>query len=296
MKLKTTLEQWQTLQAVGEAGSFHAAAKQLNKSHTTLMYAVKKLEQQLEIELIRIDGRRAVLTDAANVLLRRSSPMVDQARELEEVSKSLAGGWESEITLAIDSLCDPKWVYPVLAEFMSNSQGTSVNIFETNLSSTRLMVEQQQADVSIVNLPVTGFLSEAFGVISMVPVVCSAHPLASKSSIVQQALVNVPQIVIRDQGVKAAGKVALDAGWLKAKQRVTVDSFEQAEQAVINGVGVLWLPSHRLRESLQQHCNVLSIQGFSHYQVPIHLVLPKAETTGPAARLLYQLLLDGARG
>ncbi len=59
MRLKTTLEQWQTLQAIEQAGSIQSAAVMLNKSHTTLIYSVKKLEDQLGIKLIEVKGRNS---------------------------------------------------------------------------------------------------------------------------------------------------------------------------------------------------------------------------------------------
>ncbi len=72
MRLKTTLDQWLTLHEINRSGgSIQAAATQLNKSHTTLIYAVKKLEEQLGISLVHVKGRKAVLTDDGQSLLRR---------------------------------------------------------------------------------------------------------------------------------------------------------------------------------------------------------------------------------
>ena len=69
MRLKSTLDQWLTLYEIDRAGSFQAAAIVLNKSHTTLIYSVKKLESQLGITLIKVKGRRAVLTEDGKSLL-----------------------------------------------------------------------------------------------------------------------------------------------------------------------------------------------------------------------------------
>lgn len=54
MRLKTTLDQWQTLYEIDRAGSIQAAALQLNKSHTTLIYALRKLEDQLGVSLVQV--------------------------------------------------------------------------------------------------------------------------------------------------------------------------------------------------------------------------------------------------
>ena len=95
MKLRSTLAQWLTLVEVDKAGSIQAASNTLNKSHTTLIYAIKKLESQLGVSLIKVEGRKSVLTDHAKTLLRRAVPMLDQARELEAIGAQLSQGMES---------------------------------------------------------------------------------------------------------------------------------------------------------------------------------------------------------
>ena len=92
MRLKTTLDQWLTLFEIDKAGSIQAAAIELNKSHTTLIYAIKKLESQLGISVVKVEGRRAVLTDDGKSLLRRAQSMIEQAQVLEEISIQLAQG------------------------------------------------------------------------------------------------------------------------------------------------------------------------------------------------------------
>lgn len=97
MRLKTTLDQWLTLHEIDRSGSIQAAAKEMNKSHTTLIYAVKKLEEQLGIVLIEVQGRRAVLTEEGQSLLRRANTMLEQARELEVISEQLSKGLNQKL-------------------------------------------------------------------------------------------------------------------------------------------------------------------------------------------------------
>lgn len=289
MKLKTTLEQWNTLIAVQESGSIQAAAISLNKSHTTLVYAIKKLESQTGVELIQIEGRRAVLTDAAKTLLRRAKPMVEQASNLERISQQISKGWESEILITIDHLCDRSWIYPVIAEFGASYPGTSVQIRETSLSATQRVVEERAADIAIVNIPITGFPAEAFGLVTMVLVVGAQHPLASKDKICQEDLVSATQIVVRDTG---PDKDKQDAGWLKSHQRITVDNFDHALDAVRSGIGFCRIPVHQLKATDTDQLVQLNMLGGTRFQIPIHLVAPKEGQTGPAAMALYDLLLS----
>lgn len=305
MRLKTTLEQWLTLYEIDRAGSIHAAATALNKSHTTLIYAVKKLEAQLGVSLVQIKGRRAVLSDDGKALLRRADSMLEQARELEEISSQLAKGIESEITIAIDHLCDRSWLYQAMADFLAQNSSTSIQVIETSLSKTTQMVTDELADISIVTLPVTNYPCEAFGIVTMLPVVSKTHPLAAKQPLCTADFTTSCQIVVRDLGrtVNPGGKKEAnqeekqDVGWLKSRQRITVDNFDHAWQAVEQGAGFCRLPEHLLNSRSKEMDNIviLKVENAERYQVPMHLTLPKGAKTGPAANCLYRLLIESKK-
>ncbi|BBB29844.1 LysR family transcriptional regulator [Neptunomonas japonica] len=287
MKLKTTLEQWLTLFEIDKAGSIQAAAAQMSKSHTTLIYAVKKLEDQLDVALVRVEGRRAVLTHDGKSLLRRAQSMIEQAKALEEISNQLSQGFESELIVAVDHLCDRKWLYEPLATFLAQNNTTSIQIVETSLSKTTRMVVEESADISIINVPITDHPCEAFGMVIMLPVAVSTHPLASNPEPCLADLAMNRQIVVRDLGESDS----LDVGWLKSNQRITVDNFDHAWQAAKQGLGYCRLPKHVIESHNDPEMLILNVEHASYYQVPLHVTLPKNAKTGPAAKRLYELLL-----
>ncbi|MEH6533049.1 MAG: LysR family transcriptional regulator [Photobacterium frigidiphilum] len=294
MRLKTTLDQWLTLYEIDRAGSIQAAAAVLNKSHTTLIYAVKKLEGQLGISLIEVQGRRAVLTEDGKSLLRRANTLLDQAHELEVISEQLSKGIESEITIAVDHLCDQEWLYQPMAEYLAQNSTTSIQVVETSLSKTTEMVTSEQADIAIINLPVTNYPAEAFGITTMVPVVAAHHPLAQKVSLSLTDMSVTSQIVIRDLGSETDRSSKQDVGWLKSRQRITVDNFDHAFRAIEQGVGFCRLPEHIVKSRANDKIVVLKIENAERYQVPLHLTLPKGVKTGLAAKCFYNMLRNAA--
>lgn len=291
MRLKTTLDQWVTLFEIDKAGSIQAAAIELNKSHTTLIYAVKKLENQLGVSLLKVEGRRAILTDDGKSLLRRAQSMIEQAKALEEISSQLSQGIEAEITVAVDHLCDRSWLYAAMAEFVRHNNTTSIQVVETSLSKTTSMVTSESADISIINFPITNHPCEAFGMVKMLPIVAKNHPLAALNEPCLADLTTNCQIIVRDLGVDNKQNV----GWLKSNQRITVDNFDHAWQATKQGLGYCRLPLHVIEKHNDKEMAILNIEHSTSYQVPLHLTLPKGAKTGPAAKNLYQLLLESSR-
>src|SRR3989338_9375835 len=100
---RVTLDQWRTLQAVVDHGGFAQAAEVLHRSQSSVSYTVARMQEQLGVPLLRIDGRKAVLTDAGDVLLRRSRQLVLQASPLEDLAYNLDQGWEAEVRLVVDA-------------------------------------------------------------------------------------------------------------------------------------------------------------------------------------------------
>jgi len=83
---------------------------------------------------------------------------------------------------------------------------------------------------------------------------------------------------------------------LKSNQRITVDNFDHAWQAIKQGLGYCRLPKHFIENYNDEEVVILNIEYSNCYQVPLHLTLPKGEKTGPAAKILYQLLQASVKG
>jgi len=84
-----SLEQWRALIAVIEAGGYAQAAEALHKSQSAITYAVQKIESQLALKVFEIQGRKAVVTEAGQVLYRRARTLMEEALTLERG----AGAW-----------------------------------------------------------------------------------------------------------------------------------------------------------------------------------------------------------
>ncbi|HEY9546808.1 MAG TPA: LysR family transcriptional regulator, partial [Solimonas sp.] len=106
---KISLEQWRALTAVVEVGGYAQAAEALNKTQSTITYAVQKIESLLGLKIFEIQGRKAQLTREGEVLYQRAQTLLSEAAALERGAGSLAAGWEAEIKLAAE-IVFPTWL------------------------------------------------------------------------------------------------------------------------------------------------------------------------------------------
>src|SRR6478736_9481898 len=131
---KITLEQWRALQAVVESGGYAQAAGALHKSQSTLTYAVQKIERLLDLKVFELRGRKAVLTEAGQVLYRRARTLLEEAAMLERGAAAMAQDWQPEIRIAVEILF-PTWLLlECLGEFAKERPETRVEVYETVMS------------------------------------------------------------------------------------------------------------------------------------------------------------------
>ena len=86
---KITLDQWAALVAVVDEGGYAQASRRLHRTQSTITYTVKKLEDLLGVKAFGIQGRKAVLTPAGEVLYRRGKSLVEDAARLERSAAGL---------------------------------------------------------------------------------------------------------------------------------------------------------------------------------------------------------------
>ncbi len=285
---RVTLDQWRTLQAVIDHGGFAQAAEALHRSQSSVSYAIGRLQEQLGVPLLRIEGRRAVLTEAGEMLLRRSRQLVKQAAQLEELAHHMEQGWEAEVRLVVDAAYPSARLIRALTDFMPQSRGCRIRLREEVLSGVEDVLLDGTADVAISGLNINGYLGAELGTVEFVAVAHAAHPLhVLQRKLSTQDLEAHLQIVVRDSGQRQPR----DSGWLGAEQRWTVGSLATSVSFVASGLGFAWLPRHLIQRELAD--GILKplplIQGAIR-RPRFYLYTNKDKTLGPATQILIQLI------
>ncbi len=290
---RVTLEQWATLKAVVDEGSFARAAEVLNKSQSSVSYAISRLNEQLPTPALQIQGRRAVLTDSGEVLYRRAVHLLREAEETEETARLLSRGVEAEVTLAIDALLESSRLTPMLESFSREYPRTRVRILETSLSGTEEALLERQADIVVGSKVPVGFLGTPLQSVRMIPVARPDHPLfedieAERQGINEWELRSWRQVVLRDTGQRREQ----DAGWLGSEQRWTVSHFSTAIGLLRSGLAFAFIPEGWIRRELEEGTlRELPLAMQASRLLPLYLMMASPEAAGPATHSLASLLL-----
>lgn len=282
MALKTTLEQWRMFKAVAEHGGFSQAAQAVHKSQSTVHHAVHRLEESLGVALLETHGRRVVLTEAGELLLRRAEYLLDEAARMEAVAGSVGAGVESRLHLAVDEAFPQAELFEVLAAVSEQFAHLRIELHETVLNGANELVEAGRAVLALSPLRLDNGTNEEICRVRFIAVAGGGHGLLElERDISFEDLKACRQIVVRDSALGTS----VDAGWLGAEQRWTVSHMRSSVDLVRRGLGFAWLPEPAIRDHLAAGELVrLPMPEAMDRSACFHLSYLDADQLGPAAR------------
>ncbi len=287
---RISLEQWRALQAVVDAGGYAQAAARLHKSQSAITYAVQKIQAQLRVRLFELQGRKARLTSAGEILYRRATALLEEAQLLEGAALHLAHGWESELRLAVEVVF-PTWLLlRCFALFAEEQPDTRIELYETVLSGTEEALMQRRVELAICSLVPPGFTGDALMRMRFIAAAHPDHPLHRlKRRLTLQDLRKYRQLVIRDSGSQRSRS----APWLGAEQRWTVSHKATQIHAAGMGLGFAWFAQDTIRSELEHGVlKPLPLREGAERSAELYLVYADSDYAGPGARRLAGLIVE----
>ncbi|MCX7262555.1 MAG: LysR family transcriptional regulator [Burkholderiales bacterium] len=232
------------LLAIEETGSFAAAARQRGLVPSALTYRIRQIEDALDVLLFDRSSRQAKPTEAGKELLREAKRLLQDVDALANRVKRVATGWESVLTVAVDSIISRSVVMEICDAFLALNPPTRMRIRYETLSGTLATLKSGQADLAIgVFLTASSqpeFLHESLGQISFVYAVAPHHPLAMAPEPLSDAIIQQHRAVAVADSVPRGEGVTI--GLLGGQDVLTVPDMPTKLEAQLRGLGGGFLP------------------------------------------------------
>ncbi|MHA7879885.1 MAG: LysR substrate-binding domain-containing protein [Saccharospirillum sp.] len=247
-----TLDLLRALDAIEQRGSFAAAAQALHKVPSALTYTIQKVEQDLGIELFDRSGHRAKMTPAARLMLDEGRSILRDIDALASSAKKIASGWEPELRIGIDTVFEPSRLFPLVKAFNEAHPFIKVHLLHGSLSGTWEMLLNNSADLILsadhLDPKLEGYQINTLAPMRSLFVVAKDHPLAQRAcDVSEDEIAEFPTIVIRDTSQLMTPKTV---GWTRRNRVITVPDMAEKIQAQLSGLGVGYLPMHRIQHYL----------------------------------------------
>lgn len=246
-----SLDALEVLDAIDRRGSFAAAGEELHRVPSAISYTVQRLEERLAIEIFDRSHQRARLTPAGRHLLERGRELLRASTALARDVREIEHGWEPRLRIAVDALFPVGPLHPLIARFHAQGRPTRLSLHEEVLGGTWEALRLGRADLVIgaasrPSLP--DVRTRAIGEVEQVFCCAPEHPLARIAGPVAPERIREHCAVAVADSSRASPPLTL--GLLDDQLTLTVDTMEQKMEAQLAGLGIGFLPRHRIRGPL----------------------------------------------
>ncbi|MBX9297509.1 LysR family transcriptional regulator [Chromobacterium piscinae] len=188
-----TLTQLEIFALVAEMQGFTAAAARLGISQSGVSHAVRELERELGVELLRRQQGRAELTDIGRQLLPRASGMLGLAEAMRQEAADARGLRRGTLRIGSFGPTSSMRLLPgLLARYREQYPGIEVHIDEGTDSQVLQWLLERRVDVGFAVLPEPRFASCPLVEDQMVAVLPAGHALAGRPNLTLGELCGEP--------------------------------------------------------------------------------------------------------
>lgn len=287
--LRLSLDALQVLDAIERCGSFAAAGEALHKTASALSYTVRRLEQDLGIEVFDRSGHRAVLTVAGRLLLDEGRALLDAAGAVERRVRRIGHGWEAELAIAVNELVPPEPVLAAVGEFYAAGHPTRIRLASEVLGGAWDALASGRADLAVAEVE-TGLEAiehRPIGSVGFVFAVAPGHPLAQARQPLSLAAIRRHRVVaVADSARRASAR---SSGVTGAMDVLTVGSLAAKLAAQTAGLGVGFLPESLAAPALADGRLLRLRVAAPKPPVPLSVVW-RAQEGGPARQWFAERL------
>ena len=242
------------LNAIRETGSLSRAAARLGKAPSTVSHAARQLETRFDALLFDRRRYRLQLTPAGNLLMEEAGRLMQDMSRMMQRVRQIASGWEDRLWIVSDEILEFELLMPVIRAFDALESGVKLRMTNEVLSGTWEALRDGRADliVGATNEPpaIPGLRWFELGVMEWVFAVSPRHPLAvAKGPLKRETISAHRAVVVADSARATAGRAY---GLIGGQASLAVPSMRAKILAQRDGLGVGWLPRHRVSTLLKR--------------------------------------------
>lgn len=246
------LDQLLVFETVAETGSFSGAAKRLNRTVSTIGYAISQLEDQLDLTLFDRSSYRPSLTSEGEALLRDAEIITRKIDRFSARAAALKQNVAINATVMFEPFFPIEPLAAALAEFSRRRPQIQVSLQEQSADDILTAFSEGTADLAFIGLRDTMPMRNMDGrQITLREVMLVAHPdhplCRTNTPFPLSELDNHRQIILSDQ--------AIDAIRYNYHVHVTdlwaVNNADLMRRLVLAGVGWAYMARNLVNEDLK---------------------------------------------
>ena len=288
-----TYEQLITLHAIVTEGTFRGAAEKLHKSQSAISNMLKKLETEIQIELVSREEYRPTLTTAGEVFYRQATRVMQQMQQLGSVARSLVSAQEAEVVVTITATLPLKPVLDVVGAVKSEYPATHIRLSRESMGGPIESLLNNDADIVIASMdgvPADQIEALPFADVTIMPV---AHPDYEPAKSAQMKTISemqsYTQVVVAHSG---SNTYSQSRDLLPGGLRWTVSDFSAKKEILLAQLGWGGMPTHMIEDELKSGKLIpLSVEGYPPRLSHLFQIRRRDNNLGVVAQTIWQSLM-----
>lgn len=249
-----TVNELALLEAIRDSGSLSRAAVKLGRAPSSVSHAARQLEERFDALLFDRRRYRLQLTPAGQLLADEAARLMLDVSRLTQRVKQVASGWEDRLHIVSDEILEFELMSPLIQAFDRLDSGVTLRFTHEVLGGTWEALREGRADliVGATNEPqsMPNLQWSALGEMEWLFAVSRRHPLAKvKAPLRQDQIQQHRAVVVADT---ARGASARAYGRVGGQAVLAVPSMRAKILAQRDGLGVGWVPRHRVASLLER--------------------------------------------
>jgi len=283
--------------SVAELGSLTAAAQAHFVTQPAVSIRLRKLQEELGVALIEVEGRRVRLTRAGEIVLNYARRFARLEGELEREIADLAGLARGRVAIgAMDAASS--YVLPhVFSRFRERYPGIDIAL---EVMATNPLLRELRAgrlDLVVGTLPIErGNDLDVFPIYTerLLLVAHPAHPLAGRRGLGSSALAGQAFISFHEGAItRGIIEGVLGSHGVTPRVTMTTDSPEAIRNLAAAGLGMAILPERVVRDDIERGALVeIAIRTLA-FERTLGLIIPMRRYLSATVRAFLGVLAEG---
>jgi DNA-binding transcriptional LysR family regulator len=258
-----TLHQLQVFLKIVETKSISKAANELFLTQPAVSIQFKNFQNQFDIPLIDIIGKKVYVTDFGNEIAKMAERILNEVYAINYKTLAYKGILSGRLKLAIVST--GKYIMPYfLSDFLQQNKGIDLSMDVTNKSKVLESLENNEVDLALVSLlPEHLSVNEEIIMSNQLYLIGNLAQDFNAKAYEKNIFDTIP-LIYREpgSGTRLIMQSFFEENKLSIKKRIELTSNEAVKQAVIAGLGCSIMPLIGIQnELMNKSLKIIPIDG-----------------------------------
>jgi DNA-binding transcriptional LysR family regulator len=294
--MQYTFHQLKIFMRIAQLGSITKAAEELHLSQPALSIQLRNFQDQFDIPLTEIVGKKLYLTDFGQEILAYAERILDQAGAMDDVVQSYKGQLTGKLKIAVVST--GKYVMPyLLTDFLNAHPAITLELDVTNKEKVIESLEQNSIDFALVSLVPGHLKTESIPIVKNTMHLIGAYQ--SKKSQKELSINELQQLpwIFREQGsgTRQMMERFLSQRHITVQKMLELTSNEAVKQAIMANLGYSIMPLIGIRnELMSKQLMIMPVKGLPIHTT-WHIIWLKGKKHSPVVKALLEYIKDNKK-